>query len=68
MALSGAGDRPINRGGGSVRGEAPFGGPLRKLLEAVRAVRVGDADRALAQMATGFAGQFQTVAIVEGRP
>jgi acetyl-CoA acetyltransferase len=67
LALSGEGRRPINPGGGSVRGEAPFGGPLRKLLEAVRAVRAGRADRALAQMATGFAGQFQTVAIVEGR-
>jgi acetyl-CoA C-acetyltransferase len=66
LALSGD-DRPINPGGGSVRGEAPFGGPLRKLLEAVRVVRAGTADRALAHMTTGFAGQFQTVAIVEGR-
>lgn len=66
FALAGNG-RPINSGGGSVRGEAPFGGALRKLLEAVGAVRAGNADRALAQMATGFAGQFQTVAIVEGR-
>jgi acetyl-CoA C-acetyltransferase len=67
LALSGDGTRPVNPGGGSVRGEAPFGGPLRKLLEAVRAVRAQKTDRALAQMATGFAGQFQTVAIVEGR-
>jgi acetyl-CoA acetyltransferase len=67
LACHGAGERAINPGGGSVRGEAPFGGPLRKLLEAVRAVRSASADRALAPMTTGFAGQFQTVAIVEGR-
>jgi len=64
---------PVNPGGGSVRGEAPFGGPLRKAVAAVRQVR-GDAgpgqvagvERAFAQIASGFAGQFQT-AVVVGR-
>lgn len=63
----------VNRGGGSVRGEAPFGGPLRKVVDAVRQVR-GDAGeaqvpgvrRAFAQIASGLAGQFQT-AVVVGR-
>ena len=74
-ALSGAtaagGATPVNPGGGSVRGEAPFGGPLRKVLAAARQVR-GDAgehqvdgvERAVAQIATGFAGQFQSVVVV----
>ncbi len=75
LALSGAtapnGARPVNPGGGSVRGEAPFGGPLGKVVEAVRQVRAAPAqgapgsERALAHMTTGFAGQFQSVAIVE---
>ena len=75
LALSGAtaygGLLPVNPDGGSVRGEAPFGGPMAKVLAAVRQVRgtatnqVSDLDRALAQLTTGFAGQFQTVAIVE---
>lgn len=65
LALEGDSARPVNPGGGSVRGEAPFGGPLRKVLEAVRQARGGRVERALAHMTTGFAGQFQTVAIVE---
>lgn len=68
------GRTPVNPGGGSVRGEAPFGGPLRKVLNAVRQVR-GDAgegqvdgvERAFAQLTTGFAGQFQTAVVVGGR-
>lgn len=62
---------PVNPGGGSVAGEAPFGGPMRKVLEAVRQVGgtaarpVPGVERALAQMSTGYAGQFQSVAIVE---
>lgn len=62
---------PVNPGGGSVAGEAPFGGPMRKVLEAVRQVRgtaarsIPGVERALAQMSTGYAGQFQSVAIVE---
>lgn len=62
---------PVNPGGGSAGGEPPFGGPLRKVLEAVRQVRgtaavpVAGVERAVAQMTTGFAGQFQSVAVVE---
>lgn len=63
---------PVNPRGGSVRGEAPFGGPLGKVLDAVRQVEAGSnrrspgSGRAVAQMTTGFAGQFQTVAVIEG--
>lgn len=77
LALAGvmdaSGARPVSPGGGSLAGEAPFGGPLRKLLEAVRQLR-GDAGdhqlagvtRSFVQMSTGPAGQFQT-ALVLGR-
>ncbi|MEZ5076787.1 MAG: hypothetical protein R2725_05030 [Solirubrobacterales bacterium] len=65
LALGAAGSAAINPEGGSLRGEAPFGGPLRKALEAVRGVRSGQAGRAVAQISTGFAGQFQTVAVIE---
>ncbi len=56
----------INRRGGSAAGEAPFGGPLRKVLNAVRSVRDHDgaATTALAQISSGFAGQFQSVVVV----
>ena len=69
-ALSGAtaegGPRRVNPLGGSVRGEAPFGGVLAKVVDAIREVgAAGGAERALAHLTTGFAGQFQTVAIVE---
>jgi acetyl-CoA C-acetyltransferase len=65
------GRAPVNPGGGSLAGEAPFGGPLRKVVQASRQLR-GDAgehqvpyaQRALAQMSSGFAGQFQTVALL----
>jgi acetyl-CoA C-acetyltransferase len=75
MALAGEtrseGAFPVNPAGGSVRGEAPFGGPLRKVLNALRHVR-GDGwgrsdlqvDRAVAQLSSGFAGQFQTVFVL----
>ncbi|CAB4864273.1 unannotated protein [freshwater metagenome] len=70
LALSGAVDRGgqfvINPDGGSVRGEAPFGGVLGKVVDAIRAVSAaGGPEHALAHLTTGFAGQFQTVAIVE---
>jgi acetyl-CoA C-acetyltransferase len=55
---------PINRGGGSLRGEAPFGGPLRKAVDAVRALREGQIQRAVAQISGGFAGQFQSVIVI----
>lgn len=75
LALSGetgpAGSSPVNPGGGSVRGEAPFGGVLAKVLDSVRQVRgdagatqVAGARRAVAQLSTGFAGQFQSVVVV----
>jgi hypothetical protein len=61
----------VSPSGGSLAGEAPFGGPLRKVLDAIRQVRgdaggtqVPGASRALAQVTGGFAGQFQTVAIL----
>jgi acetyl-CoA C-acetyltransferase len=62
---------PVNTLGGSLGGEAPFGGPLRKVVDAVRQLRgeagaaqVPQARRALAQIAGGSAGQFQTVIIL----
>jgi acetyl-CoA C-acetyltransferase len=72
LALSGAtardGATPVNATGGSVAGEAPFGGPLRKVLRAVRQLR-GDEGRehAVAQIASGFAGQFQSVFVLGRR-
>lgn len=68
-ATGGGGWVSVNPCGGSVRGEAPFGGTLAKVIDAVQRVR-GTAgsttvERALAHLTTGFAGQFQTVAIVE---
>lgn len=79
LALSGATARdatlPVNPSGGSLSGEAPFGGGLRKILEAVRQLRgeaggvqVHGAARALVQVGAGFAGQFQTVAVLGGEP
>lgn len=56
----------INAGGGSVAGEPPFGGPLRKVVTAARAIRTGEAQSALAQISTGFAGQFQSVFVLRG--
>jgi hypothetical protein len=70
-ALTPGGHAAVSPSGGSLSGEAPFGGSLRKVVEAVRqvageagATQVPDTSRALAQMTTGFAGQFQTVTIV----
>jgi acetyl-CoA C-acetyltransferase len=75
LALSGAtmdgGAHPVSPAGGSLAGEAPFGGPLRKLLDAVRQLRgtagahqVPGVARSLVQIATGPAGQFQTVLVL----
>jgi acetyl-CoA C-acetyltransferase len=65
------GDLPVNPSGGPFGGEAPFGGGLRTIVETVRQLRgeagaVGEAGarRALAQIATGFAGQLQTVVVL----
>jgi acetyl-CoA acetyltransferase len=65
------GRTPVSPGGGSLAGEAPFGGPLRKVVQAVRQLRgdageqqVSGAQRALVQMSSGFAGQFQTIALL----
>lgn len=58
------GNRAVNRGGGSLRGEAPFGGALRKVVDAVACLRTGEIERAVAQIAGGFAGQFQTVFVL----
>ncbi len=70
FVLSGAtdcgGPVTVNPDGGSVRGEAPFGGSLGKVVDAVRRVSgAPGTEHALAHLTTGFAGQFQTVAIVE---
>jgi acetyl-CoA acetyltransferase len=75
LALAGVtartGARPVSPAGGSLAGEAPFGGPLRKLLDAVRQLRgqagihqVQDVSRSLVQISTGPAGQFQTVLVL----
>ena len=73
LALSGAtarkGEYPVNPLGGAVAGEAPFGGGLRKLVRASRYVR-GDvpsipaASVAFVQIASGFAGQFQSAFVL----
>jgi len=67
------GSMPVNPSGGSLCGEAPFGGGLRKVIAATRqlqgraaGVQVPGARRALVQIASGFAGQLQTVAVLEG--
>lgn len=67
-AASGWGDGPtVNPGGGSLAGEAPFGGPLRKVLSAARSLRDGSGpQRAGVQITTGFAGQFQSVFVFGG--
>lgn len=64
----------LDPSGGSLSGEAPFAGILRKVVEAVTQLRreagenqLNTADRALVQMSSGFAGQFQTV-IILGKP
>jgi len=59
------GDDRVNPDGGSLAGVAPFGGPMRTVIEAVRRAREGRARFSVAQLSTGFAGQFQTVAVVE---
>jgi acetyl-CoA acetyltransferase len=66
-----SGDRPVNPEGGTLAGEAPFGGVLQKLVRAARQLRdeagpaqVKGAERCFVQMSTGAAGQFQTVALL----
>jgi hypothetical protein len=59
------GRRPMNLTGGSLAGEAPFGGPLRKVHNVLRQFDEG-ARRGLAQVAGGVAGQFQTVIVLGG--
>ena len=56
----------VNAMGGSLAGEPPFGGPLRKVIDAARTLRQIDAggDSAVAQIASGFAGQFQSVFVL----
>lgn len=65
------GQLPVNPSGGSLAGEAPFGGGMRKIVDAVRQLRgeaggvqVDGATRGLAQISTGYAGQFQTVVVL----
>lgn len=62
----------VNLSGGSMGGEAPFGGVLRKICDAFARLSdgtailedAGCARSALVQMSSGFAGQFQTVAVL----
>jgi len=65
-------ETPVSPEGGSLAGEAPFGGPLRKVTAAVQQLRgqagvaqVPGASVAIAQMAGGIAGQFQTVVVLD---
>lgn len=60
-------DVAINPAGGSVAGEAPFGGSLGKVVAAVRQLQAErEFERVGVQMSTGFAGQFQSVFILGG--
>lgn len=67
----GGADAPaVNPSGGAVGGEAPFGGPLRRLVRAAGYLR-GGADglqlrngRVGVQISTGFAGQFQSIFVL----
>ena len=74
LALAGATGRdaayPVNPLGGAVAGEPPFGGPMRRLVRASRCVRgeapgIRPASRVFVQIASGFAGQFQTAFVLE---
>ena len=74
LALAGAtgreADYPVNPLGGAVAGEPPFGGPMRRLVRASRCVRgeapgIRPASRAFVQIASGFAGQFQSAFVLE---
>lgn len=65
------GQLPVNPSGGSLAGEAPFGGGMRKVIDAVRQLRgaaggvqVDGAALGLVQIASGYAGQFQTVVVL----
>lgn len=63
------GDHPVNSSGGSLSGEVPFVGALARLGDLVTRLRSstdnanGRVCSGLLQMASGFAGQFQTVAV-----
>jgi acetyl-CoA acetyltransferase len=66
----GDGDPAVNPRGGSVAGEAPFGGPLGRIVRGARYLR-GDGDglelrngRVGVQVSTGFAGQFQSTFVL----
>jgi acetyl-CoA acetyltransferase len=71
LAGWGGGSPFVNPLGGSLAGEAPFGGPMRKLLSAVRHLR-GDSvgqglpavERVGVQISSGFAGQFQSAFVL----
>ncbi len=70
--VGGDGAPAVNPLGGSLAGEAPFGGPIRRLLAAVRHLRGETAGlelthgRAGVQISSGFAGQFQSVFVLAG--
>jgi acetyl-CoA C-acetyltransferase len=60
----------VNPHGGSVSGEAPFGGPLGRIVRGARYLRGGADSLALrngrvgVQITTGFAGQFQSTFVL----
>jgi hypothetical protein len=56
----------VNQSGGSLSGEAPFGGSMRKVIATCAHLSGGDRALGLIQIAGGLVGQFQTV-IVLGR-
>jgi acetyl-CoA acetyltransferase len=62
------GSRPVNASGGSLRGETPFAGGLQKVADAIAGLEVaataGQDVIAVVQTSAGFAGQFQTVAVL----
>lgn len=74
--VTGRGGRsPVNPAGGSMRGEAPFGGAMRKVLSAVRQLRgeagvaqCAGASQALVQISSGFAGQFASAFVLRAAP
>lgn len=63
------GAHPVNLSGGSLSGEVPFVGALARLGDLLKRLRSSTAIHnsrvwsGLLQMASGFAGQFQTVAV-----
>jgi acetyl-CoA C-acetyltransferase len=65
IACEALGVEPEQAEGGALAGEPPFGGGLRKLIRAAAAAREGD--RAFVQIASGFAGQFQSAFVLHAR-